>query len=407
MELRDLMSRSREGVLLAAIVGLVTGIGVAGFEWLSIDVLADRIGSLPLWVVASAPGVGLALAAIALRVGGRLSPSTSDEYIRNMHASDDLALPPLPWRMAAAIFTLGTGNPGGLEGPSLYLGSGIGTAAQHRFRRYLTDVSTKSLMVAGAAAGVAAVFKAPATGAVFAIEVPYRDDLGRRLLIPAMVGAATGYLGTAIFNGTTPLFTAVGNAPFDVKDLLGALVLGVTTGLFVRVFALMLRRAKQFQATCPTWIAVSGGAAVMAGIVVAGQALFGEDLVLRPGYDAIRWATDPSHAVGLVVALLVLRVIGVTTVVGSGGVIGLFIPLVVTGALFGRTVGGVIGAEDLNLFGVIGVAAGLGAGYRVPLAAVMFVAETTGRASYVIPGLIAAVGADLVMGRSSVTTYQR
>ena len=61
---------------------------------------------------------------------------------------------------------------------------------------------------------------------------------------------------------------------------------------------------------------------------------------------------------------------------------------------------------DLSLFIVIGVAAFLGAGYRVPLAAVMFVAETTGRPSFVVPGLLAAVAAELMMGPSSVTTYQ-
>jgi CIC family chloride channel protein len=55
---------------------------------------------------------------------------------------------------------------------------------------------------------------------------------------------------------------------------------------------------------------------------------------------------------------------------------------------------------------VIGVAAFLGAGYRVPLAAVMFVAETTGRPSFVVPGLLAAVAAELMMGSSSVTEYQ-
>ena len=68
--------------------------------------------------------------------------------------------------------------------------------------------------------------------------------------------------------------------------------------------------------------------------------------------------------------------------------------------------GGVVNRSDLDLFIVIGVAAFLGAGYRVPLAAVMFVAETTGRPSFVVPGLIAAVAAELVMGHSSVTTYQ-
>ena len=72
----------------------------------------------------------------------------------------------------------------------------------------------------------------------------------------------------------------------------------------------------------------------------------------------------------------------------------------------GALVGNVVNPGDLDLFIVIGVAAFLGAGYRVPLAAVMFVAETTGRPSFVVPGLIAAVAAELLMGRSSVTEYQ-
>ena len=57
-----------------------------------------------------------------------------------------------------------------------------------------------------------------------------------------------------------------------------------------------------------------------------------------------------------------------------------------------------------SLFPVIGIAAFLGAGYRVPLTAIMFVAETTGNAHFVVPGLIAAVVAELAMGRASVTT---
>jgi CIC family chloride channel protein len=86
---------------------------------------------------------------------------------------------------------------------------------------------------------------------------------------------------------------------------------------------------------------------------------------------------------------------------------GLFIPLVVAGALVGSTIGGFVDGGEMLLFVVIGVAAFLGAGYRVPLAAVMFVAETTGRPSFVVPGLLAAVAAELVMGSASVTPYQR
>jgi CIC family chloride channel protein len=63
--------------------------------------------------------------------------------------------------------------------------------------------------------------------------------------------------------------------------------------------------------------------------------------------------------------------------------------------------------EGSGLFPILGVAAVLGAGYQVPLAAVMFVAETSGSPSYVVPALLAAVAADIAMGRESVTDYQQ
>ncbi len=62
---------------------------------------------------------------------------------------------------------------------------------------------------------------------------------------------------------------------------------------------------------------------------------------------------------------------------------------------------------DHQLALIIGVAAVLGAGYRVPLAAVVFVAEATGRPGFIVPALLAAVAADLMMGRDSITAYQR
>jgi CIC family chloride channel protein len=294
----------------------------------------------------------------------------------------------------------------GLEGPSLFMGATFGARLQARLPRIFRGADHRVLMVAGAAAGVAAIFKAPATGAIFALEVPYQDDVARRMLLPALVSAATAYLAFVVVNGTEPLFPIVGNPAFDFRDLAGAAALGVAAGLAARVFAGMIRRAKQLSAASHPVLRVTSAGLSLALLFTVGRALTGESLVLGPGYAAITWALDPAHAMWLVLAVLALRCLATVSTVAGGGAGGLFVPLVVAGALMGRAVGGAIHALDTSLFVVVGVSAFLGAGYRVPLAAVMFVAETTGRPGFVVPGLLAAVAAELVMGQSSVTQYQ-
>jgi CIC family chloride channel protein len=85
---------------------------------------------------------------------------------------------------------------------------------------------------------------------------------------------------------------------------------------------------------------------------------------------------------------------------------GLFVPLVICGALIGHA-GATIVGDTTNLFPLIGIAAFLGAGYRTPLAGVVFVAEATGRPGFIVPGLIASVASQLVMGDVSVSAYQK
>jgi CIC family chloride channel protein len=406
-ELRHLAARSNRVVVLAATVGVVTGLVVAGFDRLVVDVLFDHVLRLSPWLIAILPGVGLLVAFMARRyIGGGVSPSTADEYLHAFHDADHT----LEWRafvgrMIAAIATLGSGAAMGLEGPSLYAGATIGSRLQRRLPRVF-DGAGRVLLVAGAAAGVAAIFKAPATGAVFALEVPYQDDLARRMLLPALVASATSYLTFVTINGTTPLFHIEAPANFVLRDLLGAVAVGVIAGVGARGFAWILRHAKRLAAG-PHHLAITFASGVaIAGMFALGRILTGESLISGAGYRVIDWASVPKRSLWVLLALLAIRSLATSASVAGGGVGGLFIPLVVAGALIGSIVGGAINQLDLNLFIVIGVAAFLGAGYRVPLAAVMFIAESTGRPTFIVPGLLAAVAAELMMGRSSVTRYQ-
>jgi CIC family chloride channel protein len=401
--------RTQQAIVLAAVTGVITGLGVALFEWLTREVIFDHVHRLAAGWQIAAPGAGLLLAAAALRwLAKGASPSTADEYIHNFHEERRLPLAPVAGRMVASVATLGFGGAMGYEGPSIYFGAAAGSGLQGRLSRFFSREDTKVLLVAGAAAGVAAIFKAPATGLVFALEVPYQEDFARRMLLPAGIAAAISYLTFVAIHGTEPLFAVSGSPPFDLRDLGGALVLGALCGVGARLFTLLLLYAKRVSAATPPLVRALVGGAGLAALGALSYVAFDRNLTIGAGYDNLAWAFDPKRAVSLVLLLFVMRALATVLTVGGGGAGGLFIPLVIEGALLGRAVGGLFrsAASGSNFFPLIGVSAFLGAGYRVPLAAVVFAAESTGRPGFIVPGLIAAVVAQLFMGRASVSPYQ-
>jgi CIC family chloride channel protein len=410
-ELRELVRRSREVILLAALTGIVTGLAVRGFEFL-VDEVYHQVLEAPLWVTAISPAIGLVLSALILRiVGGGASSSTSDEYLRAFHDPAFRLRPRyLGARIAASIATLGSGGALGLEGPSLYGGSALGAMIQRRLPSPFRGSDHRTLLVAGAAAGVAAIFKAPATGAIFALEVPYRDDMARRMLLPALVASATGYLTFVTLSDTTPLLS-VGTfsiPSFELIDLLGALVVGATCAIGARSFAKVMRIAKGFSLRAlPLRLLVSSGSLV--GLFFLSRELTGQPLSLGAGYEVFRsWLfVEVDISVWLLVAMFMIRCLASALTTAGSGVGGVFIPLVVGGGITGRGIAEVIHPDRAALYTLLGIAAFLGAGYRVPLAAVMFVAETTGKPNFVVPALFAAVAAELVMGDQSITAFQR
>jgi len=407
-EIRAMGGRARQAGALAVVTGSVTGLAVALFDRVVASGIFEHVTRAPLWVQAVAPAAGLTVAVVLLRtVGRRATAATADAYIQSFHDVDDnLDLRPVPGRLLASAATLGGGAAMGFEGPSMYMGAAIGAWIQSRFSRSFGREDNKLLMVCGAAAGVAAIFKAPATGMVFALEVPYRQDLARRMLLPAMFAAASSYVAYAAVNGTAPLFPIGGAPPFDLRDLGGAAALGLFAGVGARLMARALRAAKGVSAKQRPVVRLPIVGVGLVSVFVATRGLTGESLAIGSGYAAIDWALQPGHAVGTIAAVFLLRALATTLAVGGGGVGGLFVPLVVQGSLLGALLGGVVNAPDPTLFPLLGVAAFLGAGYRVPLAAVVFVAEATGRPGFVVPGLIAAATSQLLMGRSSVTPYQ-
>jgi CBS domain-containing protein len=222
-----------------------------------------------------------------------------------------------------------------------------------------------------------------------------------------MFASAASYVVFVAINGTTPLFPVAGAPPFDLRDLGGAALLGLLCGAGARAFTLALRLAKDFAGRVHLSVRLLAVGIALAGLFAAGRGLTGRSLLIGSGYEAIDWALEPRHAVATVLGVFALRAAATTLAVAGGGVGGLFVPLVTQGALLGAATGAAVGASDTTLFPLLGVAAFLGAGYRVPLAAVVFVAESTGRPGFVVPGLIAAASSQLLIGSASASAYQQ
>jgi CIC family chloride channel protein len=433
--LRDLLpgaaDRGRTARLLAVsmLTGILVALVVAAFEVLTADVLLERLAEQPLWVVAAAPTLGLAVAALTLRwLAGGAGPATSDEYIRAYHERRPrLPFRLLPARLLAGAATIGSGGALGLEGPSIYAGSVTGLAVHQRLSRLLRREDAHLLLTAGAAAGVAAVFKAPATGVLFALEAPYRGDLARRALLPALVAAAASYTTYVAIVGIEPVipFATLEQlvsgeeggliSPSDVQavlrvelaDLAGALALGIAAGVGGRIVARVARWAKERGERHHVLARIVGAGVVLAGLAVASQAAFDAPLTTGPGLGAVEWVTQPDQGLGLIALLFGMRLAATTATLVGGGVGGLFIPLAVQGAILGAFIGELVDTDRPLLYATLGVAASLGAGYRTPIAAVMFVAEVAPSGGFVVPALVAAAVSQLVAGRSSVAAHQR
>lgn len=429
--LRTIATRGDTPVLaLAMLTGLLVAFIIAGFETVTDKLLLSSVEHWPLWQLMAAPGLGLLGAGLILRYLGRNSSSgTSDEFIRAFHERNPrLPFRDLPAKLLAGVITIGMGGALGLEGPSIYAGATVGLSVRDRFSNWLRREDVRVLLTAGAAAGVAAVFKAPATGVLFALEAPYRDDVNRRALLPSLLAAATSYVTYINLIGHDAVvpflddphfrlgadssqmwFTADDlNAMFSgvgTSDMLGALIIGVGAGLGGRSMAWLVRWAKTQAKSIDFLPRVLAGGVVLALLALWSDLMFDAPLSIGPGQAAMAWVVRPDNGLGLIALLFGIRLAATIVTLSAGGVGGLFIPLAVQGVILGQFTGQFLGADRPGLYPTLGLAAFLGAGYKAPIAAVMFVAESTG-GSFVVPALIAAAVSQVVAGKSSVADHQ-
>jgi len=401
-------------VFLSVLIGSTTG-----FLVYLIEKLVYRLLFLTLYntafknhfVVIAIPMIGVLLTRYILSAGKVDNAGGTEEVVKSYHEfRGKISLRNALYKIPSYIATLGFGGSAGLEGVSTYIGGVISSLVDRTLGWLKIPYEEQRVMLlAGAGAGLSAMFKAPFTGAIFVLQVPYRSDIAPNALVPTLIASVSSYIVMVSLAGTKPLFQLAAKAQFHFKDFLSVLVIGLVCGVLTTLFIRIYRATKKWFLRGQERIGFRHvlGAFILGLTGYISTRAYGEALPLGPGYIFIQHLLTGNTPIEMAIVLFFLKAIAVIFTFSAGGIGGSFFPLLCLGAATGSVMAQIAGLEPYDFGVVMGMSAFLAAGYKTPLAAVVFIAEATHSSGYLIPGLIGTVVSYVISGSTSISTHQR
>ncbi|MFN8385879.1 MAG: chloride channel protein [Anaerolineales bacterium] len=289
----------------------------------------------------------------------------------------------------SSAISIGTGGPFGAEGPIIMTGGAIGSLFAQFFQ--LTAAERKTLLVAGAAAGMAAIFAAPVAAVLLAVELLLFEWKPRSFIPVALAAAVAGALRTSIL-GAGPIFPITPHAALTDSALVIACLVGIAAGLASGALTTLVYFFEDLFEKLPIhwmWWPILGGLAIGIGGLI-------DPRVLGVGYDVIHQLLRGELLGTAVLSLLVIKAIIWSVALGSGTSGGVLAPLLIMGGALGAYLSQWIPYGDAGLWALIGMSAIMGGTMRSPLTSMVFVLELTHDIK-VLPGLLlACILADVV-----------
>ena len=300
----------------------------------------------------------------------------------------------------SSALSIGTGGPFGAEGPIIMTGGAFGSLFAQGF--HLTAAERKTLLVAGAAGGMSAIFATPVAAVLLAVELLLFEWKPRSFIPVASASAVAGALRVPLM-GAGPVFATRGHPPLALLGLVGALIIGLLAGFGSGGLTRVVYASEDFFEKVPIhwmWWPTIGGLVVGLGGLLYPRAL-------GVGYDVIRDLLN-ARLIGMVVlGLLITKAVIWAIALGSGTSGGVLAPLMIMGGALGALAGPWLPGADPGVWAALGMGAMMGGTMRAPFTAMAFMVEVTHDVNLLPALLVACVAADavtvLLMKRSILT----
>jgi chloride channel protein, CIC family len=389
-------------VVAWALVRLISAItALAYFHTLSAAGIPPSQNHLGLWAIVVPVVGGLVIGVIARfgseKIRGHGIPEAMEAILigRSRLGAKVAILKPL-----SSAIAIGTGGPFGAEGPIIMTGAAFGSVFAQAF--HLSDSERKTLLVAGAAAGMAAVFAAPMAAVLLAVEL-LLFEWKPRSFVPVAIAATIGAALRVPLLGGGAMFPVPPHEMLTATGLAMGLAVGIMAGFGSALITKLCYFCEDSFGLLPIhwmWWPTLGGIAVGVGGLYAPRAL-------GVGYDVIGDLFAGHLVAGAALGLLLAKALMWAIALGSGTSGGVLAPLLIMGGALGAVEASVIPGHDAGLWAMISMAAMMGGTMRSPLTAVIFLLELTHDINLLPALLIACAAAHTVtvlMMRRSILT---
>jgi H+/Cl- antiporter ClcA len=348
--------------------------------------------------VAGAIVIGLMARYGSERIRGHGIPEAIEAILMNgSRVEPKLAL----LKPLSSAISIGSGGPFGAEGPIIMTGGAFGSLVAQFF--HLTAAERKTLLVAGAAAGMSATFAAPLASIMLAVELLLFEWKPRSLIPVALASVTAAALRRHIL-GMGPIFPVPPHPAYiGWTGLGGCLLVGLLAGGLSALLTAMVYGSEDAFQRLPIhwmWWPAIGGVVIGVGGFLFPQAL-------GVGYDVISGLVQGDMPLRVIAGVLVVKSTIWAVSLGSGTSGGVLAPLLMIGGALGGVEARFLPYEGAGFWPLISMGAILGGTMRSPLTGVVFALELTHDVNVILPLLAAVTIAhgftSLVLRRSILT----
>ena len=385
------------GISLALLdmIGFVTNLFY--YQHLSVRLVSPDANMLGAVAVVIPVGGGLVVGLMARFGSEQIRGHGIPEAMENILIHGSKVQPRLAiLKPVSSAISIGTGGPFGAEGPIILTGGAVGSVAGQLFR--LTAAQRRALLVAGAAAGMSAVFGTPVAATLFGVELLVFEFKPRSMILIGLAAATADGLRMVMASAglvmPQPLFPVPGHPVLGGVVLLGAAVVGIVTGLGAWIMTQAVYRCEDLFKRLTTrlhwmWWPLIGGFVIGLGGLV-------EPRALGVGYNTIHAELLGRLGLGALLLLLVVKMVIWSVGLGGGTSGGILAPILMMGAAIGAVLGHVLPGATPGVFALLGMAGSLGGVTRSPFTAIVFALELTHDENSLLALLVVATVSHLV-----------